>query len=235
MALNPDYWTRFFQREFAPQLRGIVDVLEKRLMPAFEGIESEAEAVSQERWDSDMSAPGTGYEDPADFAEVAEQAGESHYLLLDGIRQGMVNLFAAALYHVFEQHVMFFMRKQLLHPSEDNDLRLLRLSEFEERLKTVGVDIRSFSSWPQIDELRLVANTVKHAEGKSARELQVLRPDLLEDPQVSTPGLSDLSTAFPVSLPLLGEDLYVQLADVRRYRDALLRFWHELADALRLV
>ncbi len=73
-----------------------------------------------------MSAPATGDEDPADFAEAAEQAGVSHYLLLDGIRQGMLNLFAAALYHSFEQQVMRFHRKQVLHPGEENDLTFSR-------------------------------------------------------------------------------------------------------------
>ena len=46
MVLSHLFWTGFFQREFVPQLRAIVEVLEKRTLPAFAGIEQEAEAVA---------------------------------------------------------------------------------------------------------------------------------------------------------------------------------------------
>ena len=92
--MNHHFWIGIFRREFAPQLRAIADTLEKRMLPAFEGIESEAEAVSQEAWDAFMSSAGAGDEDPGDFAEAAQDAGISHYMLLYGIRQGMLNLFA---------------------------------------------------------------------------------------------------------------------------------------------
>ena len=72
MTFNHHFWSDYFRREFVPQLRAIVDALEKRLLPAFAGIEEEAEAVSQQAWDAFMSSPATGDEDPADFAEDAE-------------------------------------------------------------------------------------------------------------------------------------------------------------------
>jgi hypothetical protein len=36
--------------------------------------------------------------------------------------------------------------------------------------------------WARIDELRLVANSVKHAEGPSAQQLRELRADLFQNP-----------------------------------------------------
>jgi len=48
--LNHDYWRRVFDEEFAPQLRGIVEALETRVLPGFEGIEQEAEHYSDELW-----------------------------------------------------------------------------------------------------------------------------------------------------------------------------------------
>jgi hypothetical protein len=233
MALSHLFWTRVFKREFSPQLSAIVEALEKRMLPAFGGIEEEAEAVSQEAWEAFMSAPATGDEDPADFAEAAEQAGVSHYLLLDGIRQGMLNLFAAALYHAFEQQVMLFHRKQVLHPGEENDPNFFKMNEFQKRLRAYGIDITTFSSWPRVDELRLVANTVKHAEGDSAQKLHSLRPDLFEHPQ-SQKFLALATRGAPrVFQPLVGEDLYVSLKDIHDYRNALLEFWKELSVAMR--
>lgn len=123
MVLSHHFLVDVFRREFAPQLVAIVDALESRLLPAFQTIEAEAEAISEEAWEGFMSAPAIGEEDPGDCAEAAEEAGVSHYLLLDGIRQGMLNLFAAALHHAFEQHVLLFMRRQLFHPAEENDAK----------------------------------------------------------------------------------------------------------------
>ncbi|MFQ5592062.1 MAG: hypothetical protein ACE5HE_12920 [Phycisphaerae bacterium] len=179
-----------------------------------------------------MSMPGTGDEDPADFAEDAEQAGVSHYLLLEGIRQGMLNLFAAALYHAFEQQIMLFHRREVLRPAEENDHALLKLSEFQSRLARSGVDITTFSSRAKIEELRLVANAVIHAEGNSAKRLHTLRSDMFQNPhpdQLGFPGARNPR----IFQPLVGEDLYVSLTDVHDYRAALITFWQELSDAMQ--
>ncbi len=203
------------------------------MLPAFAGIEEEARAISEETWEAFMSAPGTGDEDPSDFAEAAEEAGISHYMLIDGIRQGMINLFAAALYHIFEQQVMLFLRKQVLDLHDENNPKLFQISEFQKRLKALAIDIKMFSSWARVDELRLVSNTVKHAEGKSAKELHQLRPDLFEHPKTIGLGLSFGKIVPRVFLPLVGEDLYVAITDVQQYRDALIDFWKELGDAMK--
>jgi hypothetical protein len=232
MVLSHPFWARVFKREFSPQLSAIVEALEKRTLPAFDGIEKEAESVSEKTWEEFMSRPATGYEDPADLAEVAQEAGISHYLLLAGIRQGMINLFVAALYHTFEQQVMYFHRKQVLNPREENDPKLFNLHEFQTRLKDLGIDITAFSSWPKIDDLRLVANVVKHGEGDSAQRLRRERPALFENPEIKKLGLSSGRVNPRVFLPLAGEDLYVSLADIKEYRDAVVGFWEELADAM---
>ena len=236
-------WTKTFETQFAPQLSAIVDALEKRLLPAFAEIDNEANAVAKEVWES-ASASATEYDDPADFAEAAEQAGMSHYFLLDGIRQGMLNLFAVALYHMFEQQVARFHRRELLnlYDWENNDSEF-RMRVFKKRLNgDFGINITTFPSWETVDELRLVANTVKHAEGGSAKDLFERRPDLFKPHKSQLLEKSDqlweelfpssLQTGAQVSLPLAGEGLYISLQDVKNYRDAVLQFWGDLANAM---
>jgi hypothetical protein len=46
----------------------------------------------------------------------------------------------------------------------------------------IGIDLASLAAWAKIDELRSVANSVKHAEGGSARQLRQVRPDLFQSP-----------------------------------------------------
>lgn len=222
-----------FRGEFCPQISAMVDVLEKRLLPAFHDIDKEAETVSNDKWERFMSRPGTGEEDPADLAEAAEQAGISHYILLQGIRQGMLNLFAAALYHLFEQQAILFLRKELLCSAEEEKPQLFRIEEFKKRMKERGIDVEGFSSWPKVDEVRLVANSVKHAEGSSTRALHEKRPDLFKHPDLGSIQPSFAAPATPVRLPLAGEDVYVSLDDIRQYRDALMEFWRELERQLK--
>lgn len=144
---NP-FWIDAIQAEFIPQITYIVDVLKERLLPNIrpEDIEAEAEKISDEKWEQFMSMPGTGDEDPADFADKAQIAGISHYGLMYGLRQGMLNLFAAALFHCFEQQVMWFHRKNVLKIDEENDNELFKLHVFRCRMRTYGIDLEDFGS-----------------------------------------------------------------------------------------
>ena len=228
---NP-FWIEAIQTEFAPQIKAIVDVLEERLLPniAEEIIEAESKRISDEKWEEFMSMPGTGDEDPGDFVDPALNAGISHYGLMIGIRQGMINQFAAVLYHAFEQQVMFFHRKNVLNYNEENDPKLFTIPKFKRRLQHLGIKIDDLASWQKIEELRLVANTVKHAEGGSSHKLRDIRSDLFKDPN-----MSDISmySAPPIFQPLFGDGLYLSLKDIEDYRDHLVRFWQVLANEMQ--
>ena len=226
-------WSEIFRTEFVPQLGAVSEALEKRMLPAFDGIDEEAHAVTEKAWNDFMAMPATGDEDPSDFVEPAQQAGVAHYMLLDGVRQGMINLFAAALYHVFEQQVLLFLREELLNRREKGDPQLFRLSVATERLGAIGINVKEFASWAKIDELRLVANTAKHAEGESAEQLRQTRLDLFEHPRTREIGFSFGKVRRPLYSPLAGEDLYVSLTDIQQFRDSLIEFWRELEGAIQ--
>ena len=229
------FWISILQTEFVPQLNAIVNALEKRLLPNLEEkkIEAESDRIVEEDWERFMSMPATGNEDPSYFADRAENAGIAHYTLMYGIRQGMLNWFVAALYHAFDQQVMFFHRKNVLHLCEENDPNKFKWPVFQSRLKKYGIDIKNFASWSKIDELRLVANTVKHAEGPSSHKLRNIRSYLFKNPYLS--GFSGLPPVLNPQIfqPLFGDNLYVSLQDVKDYRDQLVRFWRELTDVLQ--
>ena len=228
------FWISAFQTEFVPELNAIVDTLEGRLLLTIgkDDIEEESNWITDEAFDRYKSTPGTGEEDPSCLAYRAERAGISHYILMSGIRQGMLNLFAAALHQAFEQQIILFHRKNVLCKDEENESKKFSLSEFQKRLKECGIYITDFSFWPKIDELRLVANTAKHGEGDSSHKLREIRPDMFQNPHLS--GFSEFISgpALQVFQPLVGEGLYVSVQDIRDYRDHLVRFWSELANAM---
>ena len=230
------FWISAFQTEFVPELNAIVDVFENRLLPNLkEGeIAEESQRIQEEAFERFMSMPGTGEEGPSVIAEKAETAGISHYILMNGIRQGMLNLSATMLFHAFEHQVISFHRNNVLSESEENDPEQFKLSVFQCRLKECGIDIGKFPSWPKIyDELRLVANAVKHAEGSSSHKLRKIRPDIFQNPHFS--GFSEFLSGLgsQVFQPLVRDGLYVSVQDIKDYRDHLVRFWSELADAMK--
>lgn len=229
-------WIKTIQSEFIPQINAIVDVLKERLLPNIsdEIIDGESENISEEKWEQYMSKPSTGDEDPADFADMATSAGVSHLILLTGIRHGMLNLFAAALYHCFEQQVMWFHRKNVLTIKEVNNEKLFKLCVFRRRMRRYGVILDDFASWRKIhDELRLIANAVKHAEGKSAARLRQIRPGIFRHPLLISTTLLSSPAAQPVFQPLMGDGLFVSIKDIEEYRSQLVRFWQEFADSLQ--
>jgi hypothetical protein len=232
---HPSFWRRHFFGQFIPALEHLISTLESRLLPNFQDsdIGYEADAVVDEVWQQYMSLPATGDEDPSNFAEAAREAGLDHYTIVTGIRQGIINMFAAGLYHAYEQQFLFFHREELLPYEQQHDHTQLKVSIARKLLSDRGIEITSFQTWPLIEELRLVSNTVKHAEGESANQLRLIRPDIFEDPalkEFAFEGPTQLTRR--IRLPMVGEDLFVQMNDLLRYRDALIQFWRDLSDSL---
>jgi hypothetical protein len=179
-----------------------------------------------------MPADDDNIWDMNEIAENAHEAGLDYYQAITNVHQGIINLSVAALYHLFEQQLLLFHRRQVLHPSEENNISLIKLDEYKKRLSDGGLNLENLSSWPQVDELRLVANSVKHAEGKSTERLSKLRPDLFENPILKDEALNWLASSPNVYMPLGGEDVYLTIIDLDLYRSALLSFWDEFGDAI---
>jgi hypothetical protein len=78
-----------------------------------------------------------------------------------------------------------------------------------------------------IDELRLVANLVKHGDGPLARQLMAARPNLFP--------IDALGYTPMVGLPLTGDGYNVRLPQIAAYFDAVAEFWIELANAIDVV
>lgn len=220
------------RRDFVEQITALVDAVENRLLPTFNSIDEDANEVAESRWQEFMASSGTPADDPAAFADAAYDAGISHYILLSSIRQGVLNLAAAGLHHLFEQQMLMLLRRQILKPSEEHDPKLMKLDVLEDRLRAQGIRINHFNSWSKVVELRVLANTIKHAEGGSARRLRRMRPDLFAMPDSASGKRPPLPVSLHLYSPLAGEDLYIQVQDLRAYSEALVGFLNELADAI---
>src|SRR5437764_3930503 len=106
--LNGGFWAAHFREVFVRQVRAFARALEARVLPAFEGIEAEAEQIAEEEYQRLGSMPGDGSVDMGDLADYAQEAGSAHYEELSDVRQAILNLAAAALFHLLEQQLLLF-------------------------------------------------------------------------------------------------------------------------------
>ena len=227
------FWAGTFSNVFAKQTSGFCTTVEDRLLPTFDSLEAEADQVADDEWQRLGQSVGSEDTDMADLAERATEAGVAYYMSMESVRQTLINLSVAALYHLFEQQLLFFYRRQVLHPREENDRDLIKIKVLKEKLASAGVDLEGLASWGKIEELRVVANTVKHAEGSSAEKLRDLRPDLFFDSHLRGSSGFESSSQSHVYLPLAGEDIFLSIADLKHYCAALHEFWQELAGAIQ--
>ena len=89
------------------------------------------------------------------------------------VRQAMLNLLAAGLYHLAEQQLADSYRDASFHVDPPPDTNVGLVSDWYSA--HFGLDLKTLPSWAVFDELRLVANAVKHAEGAATRQLRERR------------------------------------------------------------
>ena len=231
---NALFWAQYIRRVYLPEIGLLREGAFDRLLPclADERIGRDAEAAGQQTWER-LSAIAGPDSDPDELAEHAQDAELVRFQMLTGLRQALMNLFAVALHHLLEQQQLFLLRRELLPPREEHQHALLKSREFITRSGEAGVEVTALSGWDDLEELRHVANAVKHAEGQAVELLRTLRPDIFLHPLLRGAHPDDLRTGRRrVYKPLFGEDLYVVEPDLERYFEAARRFWQSYAQSL---
>jgi hypothetical protein len=212
-------WVRVFS------LRQVNDFgeMKARMLGTLANISQEADDAAEARYEELMGAWSDGSDDPADAADEANETGIALYQSLADMRQAMLNFTAAGIYHLFEQQAAAFARHMGGHAPS--------VSDFKAWMAQRGIDVTTAPPWNLIaNELRLVANVVKHAEGRSAQDLRLLRPDLFQATELRALLAPSLHTpsGVPVSTPMAGESVYVDEATLDAYIDGVRDLWEWL-------
>jgi len=235
IRLDSNFWCRYFKDVFIQQIDAFCDPFVGRVLQAFANMSQEAEEHKDAEYNRLSSQPASEYDtsDMCDIAEQAQGAAIGYYVTLCAIRQTIINLGVAALYHILEQQLLLFHRKHLLYPAEENEIAKISLNVLRKRLQNEGIDIESLQSWPKVTELKLIANSVKHAEGKSAEKVRKLRPDLFTHPDLRALQWTQRPSASRVYSPLAGQDIYLTDNDLETYRSAIIAFWKEFSGVIQ--
>lgn len=237
----PGPWCAGYIRErLAPEFRGFRDVVLQRVLPVFDTIGEEIRTLERDRFRAYVkeigAVPDGQVADAGEFC-AAKADGDASALAetLVGMYHATVGVYCVGLHHLFEQEMADLVVRILQgYPRRIADRYRLR---GEIKLQAVAccfkaiarIPIESLPSWPAVEELRLVANTVKHAEGSSAAKLKGRRPDLFVDPILGWGPVGRLTR------PLHGEDFYLEKDHFSGYAEGILTFWAELADRMERV
>jgi hypothetical protein len=219
-------WADYVRNVFIPSLELYRRVVVEKVLPCLSNdvITEETHQVEREAFERMGNAVSPEDYDPGDFAQPAFDKGLEFYQLMHDTRQGLVNGLAAALYHLFEQQLCAFYRLMAWDKKA-----ILTGRDAEEKLRALGLDVAEFPEWASLDELRLLANCVKHAEGSSSKQLADLRPDLFGRTSIG-PALTG-SRPF-VERPLSGEGLYFSATEFDTMVGRLKRFWVYVAEEI---
>ena len=170
---------------------------------------------ADEDWAGDMS----------DVAEAATEVGLEFYEMMTSLRQSLLNLMAAGLFHFTEQQLAALCHEPGLGvpPPPDGDLK----NVVPWYVEHFGISLKSFAAWSNINELQKLANTVKHAEGSSSRALRELRPELFQNPWLAMLRID--SANGRLNSPLAGDGLFVTEELLQGYFRSALSFFETLA------
>ncbi|MGA1995558.1 MAG: hypothetical protein ABSH45_07235 [Bryobacteraceae bacterium] len=206
------------------------------VLPTFGNLDERASQMAS-HYNRVLAQPAGEYGDDTDIASVAESAEAralSWYEMMASLRQTMLNLLAAGLFHLTEQQLAAFSRDASFSGMPLKDSKMEKVAEWY--LAHLHLDFETLPSWAMIDELRLVANAVKHGEGPSERQLRSVRAELFSNPAhaefYSEVGVSP--PTGPVVAPLSGEDLFVSEKLLHMYAQAAESFFAEIAEHFKV-
>ena len=195
-----------------------------RIARAFENLELEAARIEKAEYARLNRSDVGEYGDESHIAEAAYFKGVDFCIATDAVRQGVVNLLVAGIFHLFEQQTRSLSREMSLPALLPNSL--YPWEQLKKVLADKGVDVSQFRSAALLEELHLVANVVKHGDGPSAERLRVLKPELFEDKH------SIFRKIRRPLRPLVGEGLRLTEDHFKAYEACLEAFWNELTEAL---
>lgn len=143
---NGHHWKDYVENLVTPDYQRFGDVVRTRILPVFDGINKEADDLAKHRYDELMSSvvPHEDWDDGGAIADLAMEAGYDHYDMLLSMRSATLNLYAAALYHLTEQHIVDLCVMILDNHQRSEIPPAEAIKWFK---NDVGLDLKSLPSW----------------------------------------------------------------------------------------
>lgn len=171
------------QRAYALRtLHAYVEKVEGLVLPAFGDVSKTATPFDGEelREEDGAAVRAEKLEALAQWSEAEEERKD-----LDFVRDRILEMSVAGLYHLWERRIKHMLRSieeaQAAGADASKSLAKINRADFEDtilRIARCGWKVEEESFFAKLTELRLVANAVKHGEGKSLDDLWAASPRL---------------------------------------------------------
>jgi hypothetical protein len=205
---------------FGSPIQHYADILKSRVMPIFDDLDGEQQRAADEV----LHASGWGPDDYETAIEAAYEHSRDHTLQFMELRTVFLATGVAGLFHLFEKQLYRFLNHELRRNLAK------KIDRWEEAVATIEAldqprctdggqtPLQLAFNAPAIKELRLVANVVKHGEGRSYDDLKAMSARVVD------PGR--LKDDFTIgSHSIFGVELAIDSDDIERYVESLLSFW----------
>ncbi len=217
MTYNITFWEYHVREVFFRELDVLKECFLNKTLPPFdeEKLTEEAKRISDKQYEEVMNEPGTENDiDPGDIVLDAMDSGASYLYEMMDMRKTMIGIFCVALYHLFEQQLLFFgQREGNLNTSQVGDVR---------KWLHTKILLKTMNSYNNTEVLKHSCNAFKHGEGDSAKKLRKLRPDYF-------------CWNLRLSTPIAGGELNIPVDDFIQFVQDIKDFWRELFSHLAKV
>lgn len=206
------------QREVKFYLR----VLKEKLYPLFPDVDAEIEKEMKEVEEAFNHSFDPERHDPADFHETLHDKSIDYGLSICEMNGYIALLAISGLYHLWERRVIEFLIREMQHCWKEEYLKINTFDEIKHNFLDYGINLEGMIFYYDLNELRLVANTVKHGDGHSLDKLRKINAAILYNKGMD----GEIHTG---NWTISSVDLYPTEEHIDRYGNALIQFWdHEL-------
>lgn len=231
MVVNGHYMALRVRIFTIPSVVGYGKFVLNEILAPLRNLDDTANAIENDEF-ARLGSQAASYEDrDVDMGAHAERAfnkGLAFYETMSSLRQAILNLVAAGLFHLTEQHLAELCHVGAITVAPPHDTRLEIVRKWYQT--HFQLDLSSLAPWSKIDELRLVANVSKHGEGGSAEELRKVRPELFRCPSLRELPFNISKPHIPIGMPLAGDDLYVTEQLFREYYEAAKQLFKDIVN-----
>lgn len=208
-----------------------------RVVQVFENIDVEAEELARNHYEELGQYFDPDIHDESDFAERAIEKGLEYYDAVSLVKYNNKLMWISTMYQFWEQQVRKFLFDELkqsitiLYNDKGQEIDFRNfcakgILEIKEEFRCFEYDIERMKSWSCINELRLLANVIKHGDGGAATSLEKLRPDFFKSE------ITEFNLMKSYRTVLNEQVLNIDDSELIKYKEALNSFWDELPERL---
>lgn len=228
MPVTGRYLARRFRHSVIPFVRAYGYCVMENVIPSFSHLSERASEVAA----SALIELGNTEDDCCEVRDAADAAQDRAYVFyttMTAMRQTSLNLYAAGLFHLLEQQLADMCHDGAFDGPPPSDSKLEAVTKWYH--KNFKLDLAKLFTWQKIDHLRLLANSIKHGEGSSSRQLRGICPAIFIDPSLRDLVPIYQSKFVPATrLPLAGQDIFVTTLIFEQFSEAANCFVGEIAD-----